>query len=65
MDGKFLNNKNRNYCHYSGKYRDATHSICNLKINVPDEIPVIFHNGSNQDYYFIIKELANKFERQF
>ena len=27
---------------------------------MPDEIPVVFHNGSNYDYHFIIKELANK-----
>ena len=24
-----------------------------------------FHNGSNYDYHFIIKELANEFEAQF
>ena len=29
------------------------------------EIPVLFHNGSNYDYHFIIKELANEFEGQF
>ena len=26
------------------------------------EIPVVFHNGSNYDYHFITKELANKSE---
>ena len=31
----------------------------NLKFNVPNEIPVVFHNGSNYDYHFIVKELAN------
>ena len=46
-------------------YRAAAHSICNLKFNVPNEIPVVFHNGSNCDYDFIIKELANEFEGQF
>ena len=29
---------------------------------MPNEIPVVFHNGSNYDYHFIIKELANEFE---
>ena len=57
--------KVRDYCHYTGKYRGAVHSICNLKFNVPNEIPVVFHNGSNYDYHFIIKELANEFEGQF
>ena len=57
--------KFRNHCHYIGKYRGAAHSICNLKFNVPNEIPVVFHNGSNYNYHFIIKELANEFEGQF
>ena len=26
------------------------------------EVPVVFHNGSNNDYHFIIKKLANEFE---
>ena len=32
---------------------------------MPNEIPVIFHNGSNYDYHFIIKELPNEFDGQF
>ena len=32
---------------------------------MPNEIPVVFHNGSNYDYHFIMKSLANKFERKF
>ena len=32
---------------------------------MPNEISVVFHNGSNYDYHSIIKELANEFERQF
>ena len=44
--------------------RGAAHSICNLKFNVPHEIPVVSHNGSNYDYHFIIKELANTFKGQ-
>ena len=27
------------------------HSICNLRFNVPSEIPVFFHNESNYDYH--------------
>ena len=41
------------------------HSICNLKFNLPYEIPVFFHNGSKYDFHFIIKELANEFDCQF
>ena len=31
---------------------------------MPNEIPAVFHNGSNYDYHLIIKELANEFEGQ-
>ena len=47
--------KVKNHCHYTGKYRGAAHSICNLKYNVPKTIPIAFHNGPNCDYHFIIK----------
>ena len=40
------------------------HSICNLKYSVPKKFPIVFHNGSNYDYHFTIKELAEKFEKQ-
>ena len=38
-----------------------------LLCKIPDakKIPVVFHNGSNYDYHFIIKELAEVFEGQF
>ena len=66
---KFANDKNyqkvRGYCNFTGKYRGAAHNICNLRFNVPNEIPVIFHNGSNYDYHFIMKELTNEFEEKF
>ena len=32
---------------------------------MPKRIPNIFHNGSNYDYHFIIKELAEEFKKQF
>ena len=34
--------KVRDHCHYTGKYRGTAHSICNLKFNVPNDIPVVF-----------------------
>ena len=39
--------KFKDHCHYTGKYRDAAHSICDLKFN---ENHAVFHNGSNYDY---------------
>ena len=52
------------HCHYACKYRGAAHSICNVRFNVPNEIPVVLHNGSNYGYHFIIKKLAIEFEGQ-
>ena len=47
--------KVKDHCHYTGEYRGAAHSICNLKYYVPKNIPIAFHKGSNYDYHFIIK----------
>ena len=67
---EFNNNDKKNYkvrdhCHYTGKYRGAAHNICNLRYKVPQEIPIVFHNGSIYDYHFIIKELVKEFEGNF
>ena len=53
------------HCHYTGKFRGASHSICDLRYKVPQEIPVKIHNGSKYDYHFLIKELAEEFKSQF
>ena len=50
--------KVRDHCHYTGKLREATHNICNLRYKIPKEIPIVFHNGATYDYHFIIKQLA-------
>ena len=60
-----LKQKVRDHCHYTGKYRGAAHSICNLNYKIPKEIPVVFHNGSTYDYHFIIKQLAKEFKGKF
>ena len=69
FENKYLKDKKyrkvRDHCHYTGEYRGAVYSICNLKHSVPKKIPIVFHNGSNNDYHFIIKELAEEFKKQF
>ena len=42
----------------------AADSTCSLKYSVSKRIPII-HNGFNQDYDFIIKELAEELKIQF
>ena len=50
MQKKFAkdNRKVRDHCHYTGKYRGTGHGICNPRFNVPNEILVVFHYGSNK-----------------
>ena len=60
-----LKKKVRDRFHYTGKYRGAAHSICMLRCKITKKIPVVFHNGSTYDYYFIIKELAREFKGYF
>ena len=48
----------RDHCHYSGLYRGAAHSSCNLKYKIPKYMPVIFHNLTGYDAHLFIKELA-------
>ena len=53
------------HCHYTGKFRGAAHSICNLNYKVPQEIPVKIQNGSKYNHYFLIKELAEESKGEF
>ena len=49
----------------TGKCKAAAHNICNLRYKTPYETPVVFRNGSNYNYHFITKQLAEKFEESF
>ena len=57
--------KVRDHCHYIGKFRGATHNNCNLRYEIPKEIPVVFDNGSTHDYHLIIKKLAKECKGKF
>ena len=52
--------KVKDHCHYTGKFRGAAHSKCNVNYKVQKETPVIIHNaGCDTD--FIINQLAIQF----
>ena len=51
-------NKVRDHCHYSGLYRGAAHTMCNLRYKIPKYIPVVFHNLAGYDAHLFIRELA-------
>ena len=62
---EFNNDKVRDHCHFTGRYRGAAHNTCNLRYKIPRNIPVIFHNESTYDYHFIIKEIVCEFDGNF
>ena len=53
--------KVKDHCHFTGKFREAAHSICNLRYKVPGNIPIVIHNAS-YDTHFIINQLAEGFK---
>ena len=52
------NEKVRDHCHFTGRYRGAAHNSCNLKYRKPKFIPVVFHNLSGYDSHLFIKNLG-------
>ena len=52
------NRKVRDHCHLTGKYRGAAHNKCNIKYQIPEFIPILFHNLSGYDSHLFIKKLA-------
>ena len=50
--------KVRDHCHYTGKYRGAAHGKCNLALKKDKTIPVGFHNGTKYDFHLLVRELG-------
>ena len=57
--GKLLNiqDRVRDHCHFTGRYRGAAHNKCNLKYSKPNNISVFFHNLTGYDSHLFIKKL--------
>ena len=61
-DKDYINRKKvKDHCHYTGKFRGAAHSKCNLNYKVQKEIPIIIHNAS-YDTHFMLNQLAIEFK---
>ena len=54
--------KVRDHCYITGKYRGAAHWNCNINLKVSKKLVVIFHNLKEYDSHLIFKELS-KFNR--
>ena len=46
------------HCHITGKYRGAACNKCNLRMRVPNFIPVLFHNLEGYDSHLFVKSLG-------
>ena len=51
--------KVRDHCHITGKFRGAAHFSCNTHFKLSKKAPVIFHNLRGYDSHLIIKEINN------
>ena len=50
--------KARDHCHITGKYRGAAHWNCNINFKITKKVPVIFHNLKGYDSHLVFKELS-------
>ena len=57
--GKLIDNdeKVRDHCQVTGKFRGGTHWDCNIRLT--KKVPVIFHNLGDYDSHLIFDELKN------
>ena len=50
--------KVKDHCHITGKYRGAAHFSCNANLKLSKKVPVIFHTLRGYDNHIIIKEVS-------
>ena len=55
------NEKVRDHCHATGKFRGAVHWNCNINFQLNKKVPVIFHDIKGYDSHLIFCEL-NKYD---
>ena len=58
------NDRVRDHCHFTGKFRGAACNSCNLKLRRQNNISVFFHNLSGYDSHLFIKKLGTPEEKE-
>ena len=51
--------KVKDHCHITGKYRSVSHWSCNINLKLTKKIPVIFHDLRSYESHLVIKEIGN------
>ena len=54
-----VDEKVRDHCHISGKFRGAVHFSCNANLKITKKVSVTFHNLRGYDGHLIMKERNN------
>ena len=63
--GEYLgNDRVRDHCHFTGRYRGPAHNSCNLKYRKPKSISVFFHNLSGYDSHLFIKKIGSSNKKE-
>ena len=56
---ELMDEKVRDHCHITGKFRGAVHFSCNANFKITKKIPVIFHTLKGYDGHLTMRGLSN------
>ena len=63
--GEYLgNDRVRDHCHFTGRYRGPAHNSCNLQYRKPESVSVFFHNLSGYDSHLFIKKIGSSDKKE-
>ena len=63
--GEYMgNDRVRDHCHFTGKFRGAACNSCNLKLRRQNNISVFFHNLAGYDSHLFIKKLRTSKKKE-